>query len=316
MNNIKPYFSVVIPLYNKRPHIKRSVFSVLNQTYENFELIVVDDGSTDGSLDELKDIEDKRLKIYEKENGGASSARNYGIRKATANYVAFLDADDEWNIAFLETIIKMYTKFPNKGIYTTAYELISGSQKNINIIKGTDEIFKLEDYFKEFVNLGISINNSSTTVVRKDLLFVAGLFPEQLKNFEDFNVWFKIALLEDVIYNQRILSYIHLDAVNRSNHGNNAYYLLISYSKLVIDIEKFIVDQNLKRGNIDLVFQHGAVGIMRQAIKAKEWNFFQVFKKSELYNYINFYQKIFYMTNINRIGLIIYKILTIFGLKK
>jgi glycosyltransferase involved in cell wall biosynthesis len=316
MSNNKIFFSVVIPLYNKRPHIQRSVFSVLNQSYENFELIVVDDGSTDGSLDELQDINDKRLKIFEKENGGVSSARNYGIKKATSDYVAFLDADDEWDIAFLETIVQMYELYPNGGIFTTGCRIVSSDSQRVSCIKHINNIFKLKNYFKEFVNLSAPINNSSTSVVKKESLFKVGLFSENLKNYEDLNVWFKIALIDDVIYSKKILASIYINSVNRSSVNINVYHLLKSYSSLTTDIEDFIMNQKLDKGDIDLVFQKGTIGIMRQAIKARNWAFFETFKKSELYRYINTYHKIVYLTRLNRLGLIAYKILNILGLKK
>ena len=314
----KPFFSVVVPLYNKKPHIKRSVSSVLIQTFEDFELIVVDDGSTDASLDELKDIKDNRLKIFEKENGGASSARNFGIKQAKADYVAFLDADDEWNEAFLETIVEMYDLFPDKGMYATACELVDNFSESTIVIKNKEIIFKIEDYFKEFVKLGAPVSNSSSTVVKKELLIAVGLFPEYLTNFEDWNVWFKVALLSDTVYTQRILSSIHLDAENRSNQytSKKPIDLLKEYDKLIIDIERFINKHKTNRQSIDIVFERKAQGFINGAIKDRKWNFLEVFKDSELYKYTNNYQRIVYMSNINKLVLVAYKILNIIGVKK
>jgi len=312
MSENKQFFSVVIPLYNKRPHICRSVFSVLNQSYDNFELIVVDDGSTDGSLNEINEIEDKRLRIFEKENGGVSSARNFGIKKANADYVAFLDADDEWSLDFLKTISEMYNLFPNKGMYATAYKLVSSSSEINKNINNENQVFEIEDYFQEFLKLRAPVNDSSATVIRRDLLFTVGLYPEDLNNFEDWTVSFKVALYSDVIYSTKVLSSVHLDTVNRISQGVDKYRQLKSYDKLIVKIEEFILKKKLKRGNINLLFESQAKYFMKNSIINKEWEFFDVFKKTNLYKYTRVYQRILYVSKLNRITLFIYKVFLLF----
>ena len=100
------YFSVVIPLYNKEAYVAKTLNSVLNQTYRNFEVIIVNDCSTDNSLDVVKAARDHRIKIIEhSENKGLSASRNTGINAATHLYIAFLDADDYWDSTYLETIL-------------------------------------------------------------------------------------------------------------------------------------------------------------------------------------------------------------------
>ena len=89
-------FSVVIPLYNKQDCIRNTVQSVLNQTFPDFEINIVDDGSTDRSLESARQFDDPRIRVFSKPNGGVSSARNYGIRQSRKKYIAFLDADDLW----------------------------------------------------------------------------------------------------------------------------------------------------------------------------------------------------------------------------
>ncbi len=316
MSEDKLFFSVVIPLYNKKPHIKRSVCSVLNQSYQNFELIVVDDGSSDGSLDELKNINDKRLKVFKQENAGVSSARNLGIKKSNADYVAFLDADDEWSILFLENICEMYRLFPDKGMYATAYKLVDDNMEILKVIKKEEEIFKIEDYFQEFIDLKAPVNDSSATVIKKDLLFTVGLYPEDMKNFEDWTVSFKVALIEDVIYTQKVLSSVYLDTINRSSQGVNNLILLNFYDKLTIYIENFIIENQLHRGSIDLVLQKKAQGFMNAAIKNKQWDFFDTFKTSQLYNYTNIYQKIIYISPLNKIVSTVYSFIHFIGIKK
>lgn len=104
-------FSIIIPLYNKRTLIKKSIDSIQSQSCQNFEIIVVDDGSTDDSAIYVKQFVDSRIKYYYKENGGVSSARNYGIDKANGEWVIFLDADDE----MLPDTLSSYERIINIG---------------------------------------------------------------------------------------------------------------------------------------------------------------------------------------------------------
>jgi glycosyltransferase involved in cell wall biosynthesis len=97
----QPYFSVVISLYNKEKHIQSTIESVLAQTFVDFEIVVVNDGSTDGSEAVVKSIDNGRIQIYSQENKGASAGRNAAISKATGTYIALLDADDLWKPNYL-----------------------------------------------------------------------------------------------------------------------------------------------------------------------------------------------------------------------
>ena len=101
MNNS---FTVIIPLYNKEPYIKRALETVLNQTYDNFEMIIIDDGSTDEGVRIVSSIQDTRIKVFSQINSGVSAARNRGALLAKNQYLAFLDADDTWEPNFLQEI--------------------------------------------------------------------------------------------------------------------------------------------------------------------------------------------------------------------
>lgn len=108
--------SVIIPLYNKENCIKKTIKSVLNQTYHDFELVIVDDGSTDNSKNIVLSINDSRIRYVYKPNGGVSSARNYGLQQVSSDWVVFLDADDSFFPDTLESFIKAVRKYPKADV--------------------------------------------------------------------------------------------------------------------------------------------------------------------------------------------------------
>ena len=113
--------SVVIPLYNKEKSIAHTLKCVLNQTYRDFEVVVVDDGSKDNSAAVVEQFEDKRIRLVRQKNGGVSAARNRGIAEARGEYVAFLDADDVWKQNHLESITNLIHQFPKSKAWATCY---------------------------------------------------------------------------------------------------------------------------------------------------------------------------------------------------
>ena len=113
--------SVVIPLYNKERYIERAVYSVLSQTFQQFEIVIVNDGSTDGSVSVIERMNNPLIRLIHQKNGGVSAARNRGIEEARFEYIAFLDADDEWKENHLEVIAGLIRKFPECGVFGTSY---------------------------------------------------------------------------------------------------------------------------------------------------------------------------------------------------
>ncbi len=116
-------FSVIVPVFNKFPHLERSIESVLNQQYKNFELIIVDDGSTDGSYEKALSYSDERIRVFQRNEPGPGgyAARNFGIQKSTFDWVAFLDADDEWLEQHLATFIELVTFQPKAQLLSTCW---------------------------------------------------------------------------------------------------------------------------------------------------------------------------------------------------
>ena len=110
-----PFLSVIIPLYNKESYIKNTLRSVLEQNFTDFEIIIVNDGSTDNSLEIVSSFKDERIQVIHQPNSGASSSRNKAIQSAKTQYIAFLDADDFWFPNHLEELVQLIQDFPNCG---------------------------------------------------------------------------------------------------------------------------------------------------------------------------------------------------------
>src|SRR5690606_5467803 len=135
-----PLFSIVIPLYNKEKHIAETLASVLGQSFADFEVIVVNDGSTDGSLSAVNAFNDPRLFVHTKENGGVSDARNYGIAKAKGDFIALLDADDTWEPTFLQEMKCLMEKYPDCDLYASAFKKLKKHKAILNGHKIPEEI--------------------------------------------------------------------------------------------------------------------------------------------------------------------------------
>ena len=160
-------FSVDIPLYNKRNAITRTIRSVLDQTVRDFELVVVDDGSTDDSYSVVSRIDDERIRLIHKENGGVSSARNVGIKASKSSYVALLDGDDYWAPTFLEEQSALIEEFPKAGLWGVNYAFVKGDKCD-PCRQGMGDGYRgyVEGYFSSSHN---DLFCSSSVVARKDV---------------------------------------------------------------------------------------------------------------------------------------------------
>ena len=144
--------SVIIPLYNKEDYISTSIKSIFKQSYNDYEIIVVNDGSTDKSVDIVKAFNDERIRIINQKNAGVAAARNKGIEEAKGEYIAFLDADDEWKEDYLATQMELAEKYPQCDVFATNYEFCDANgKKTKTIIRGIqfqEESGVLNNYFE------------------------------------------------------------------------------------------------------------------------------------------------------------------------
>lgn len=236
-------FSVIIPLYNKAPYIRKALESVLAQTYTDYELIIVDDGSTDGSftiakqfIDErlkIKGTEDEvkgyRLKVKGKENSGAetngyklssinyklirqansgvSAARNNGVAQSSGDYIAFLDADDWWDSTYLERMAQLITDYPDAGLYACNYVYYKAGKTHVALNIPTGYI----NYPKAYYESNAMPVWTGAAMVPRMVFEEMGGFPLGIKLGEDFLLWSKIALRYPVAFLNEPLAYYNND---------------------------------------------------------------------------------------------------------
>lgn len=207
----------MIPLYNKQESAARAIRSVLAQSYPHFELIVVDDGSTDASQAVARSFTDPRFKLLTQINEGVASARNRGVEAASFDYVCFLDADDEYSVDFLSEISKLIQVNRNAALYCCRYKEVDEQGRpflgNCDLPKAF--FGEVNDFFLHYKH-SRSLMCSSNICARRKLILEVGGFPAGQRIGEDIYLWLRLALKGSVMFSDQILATIYRNAENRT----------------------------------------------------------------------------------------------------
>ena len=204
-----PTVSVIIPTYNRAHLIGRAIRSVLNQTYQDFELIVVDDGSTDNTEEVVKGFNDGRIRyIRHDENRGGAAARNTGIKASQGEYIAFLDSDDEWLPHKIEKQLTVFSKGSLRlGVVYTGVrtvDLRSGRLIHIKLPQARGDIFR------KLLSENVVVGSTSTALIRRSCLGKSGLFDENLPSRQDLDLWIRLARYYTFDYVREVLAVIYI----------------------------------------------------------------------------------------------------------
>lgn len=214
----KPIVSVVVPLYNKGKTIRRTLDAIIGQTVGNIEIVVVDDGSTDGSAEIVEEVRDSRIRLIRQLNSGVSQARNNGVRQSRCDLIAFIDADDEWTPVHLENILKASNRFPRCGIYATNYSVVmpDGSLRHprFHELQPEDGFCLIRNYFKTSKTSSV-LSCSSIALTREVFLRIGG-FPVTETVKEDHCLYAKIALDHQIGFAIESTAVYRMDAENRT----------------------------------------------------------------------------------------------------
>lgn len=188
-----PQISVVIPAYNAERTIVETIQSVQKQTFQDLEIIVINDGSQDKTLELVRSIQDDRLHIFSYENGGLPVARNRGISHATSKFIAFLDADDLWTADKLEQQITVLQQNPEAGVaYSwTCFMDVDEQGKPLSFLPSPKYSFAGNVY--EDLLVSDFIHSGSNTLIRREAIETAGEFDPVLKSCEDWDYWLRLA---------------------------------------------------------------------------------------------------------------------------
>lgn len=231
-----PYFSIVIPVYNKEKFVTKTIESVLSQTFIDYEIIIVNDGSTDLSEAKISAFKDNRIKYYSKKNEGVALARNFGIEKATADYICFLDADDYWYPTFLETMHRYSSELPEQKVFAAAIEIETKNKTipaHYSILPTSD--FQIVNFFdasqKECALW------TSSVCIHKSVFEKVGDFDTNIKHGEDTELWIRIGLQFPIVFIRKILArYVYDD--KSISRNSNYYFEQYTFDKYALEEKK------------------------------------------------------------------------------
>ncbi len=221
-------FSVIIPLYNKAKYVAKTINSVLLQTFADYELVIVDDGSKDNSADIAEKVIVGQLhcKLIRQKNAGVSVARNNGVVASQGDYLCFLDADDRWEPTFLEEMSRLIEEFPEAGIYGTNYTIVNETKKKTRVAPiGVDAGFEKGyiNYCQVYAKTLAMPLWTGAVCVPRTVFNEFGGFPKGIKLGEDFLLWIRIALKYKVAFLNKPLSFYNQD-VETANRGVGRLY--------------------------------------------------------------------------------------------
>jgi glycosyltransferase involved in cell wall biosynthesis len=200
--NPEPKVDVIIPTYNGLPYLKQTVESILAQTYKNFELYIIDDGSTDKTDVYVKNLKDKRIHYEKKKNGGQSTARNLGIKISSSPYISFIDSDDIWYPEKLEKQMQIMQRNSSVGLVYGHHYLIDED----NIIQGNLRIWKRGKIFDDLCSGNFIAGSASMVLIRRSVFDNIGVFKEDFLIGEDWEMWLRIAQKYEIDFVPEIIA--------------------------------------------------------------------------------------------------------------
>ncbi|NQT77504.1 MAG: glycosyltransferase family 2 protein [Bacteroidetes bacterium] len=261
--------SVIIPLYNKAGYISKAIDAVLQQSLSDFELIIVNDGSTDNSLEVVQQINDNRIRIIEQSNAGVSTARNNGAKASKYELLAFLDADDWWDTNYLREMNHLIQKYPDAGLWASGYYKVKGGKK-IRAKIGLKEGFSKGyiNYFQVYAKTMWMPITSSSFIVQKNVFEAFRGFKPDLKIGEDFDLWVRIALKYKIALINKPLVYYNQD-VDLSNRAVSSLKYYKPQNHFIFQLD-YLHAEELKRKDLKQLLDNiRAYGLLKYIVYNK-----------------------------------------------
>lgn len=278
----KTLFSIIVPVYNSETFLENCIHSIIMQTYQNYEVIIINDGSTDGSINILKKYEeqDKRVKVFSKENGGLSSARNYGISKATGDYIVFLDSDDYISDNYLETIWNEINKF-NPDIVRTKLNTVDLNLGKVKI----DNDLPTGIFFSGMETQLLLMKNKISSVmsclyVYKRKYWIDNNFNFELNRYhEDYGLILlvllkasRVVVANEAIYYYCIRENSIMTTKDSQKNLKKAHDKLYFYNKIITYLKSY----NGNKKDIDYIISYFSNGLIvaLKYLRGKDFNSF------------------------------------------
>lgn len=249
---MKPRFSIIVPLYNKASYVRKALDSIVSQTFKDWELVIVDDGSTDNSLtmvqeyiesERMSELVKERIIILSQKNAGVAAARNRGVAASHGECVCFLDADDWWEPTFLEEMDRLIAEYPDAGLYASNYIYYKPGKTHVALHLPRGYI----NYPEAYLQSGSMPVWTGATCMPRKVFDEMGGFPFGIKLGEDFLLWAKTALHYPVAFSEKPLAYYNNDVpaslrATRNLHAPK-YHMLFNLGPLEREIEQSTTDQ-------------------------------------------------------------------------
>ncbi len=251
---MNPKISIIVPLYNKENAIRQTIQSVLDQSFKDYELLIVDDGSTDNSLAVVRSFNDKRIRLVSKTNGGVSDARNFGIKNAKSDYIFLLDADDTITKNCLSILNKLTLDYQNEFVFSANFILRSSDNKENVFCRGKNE--ELISKTLKAIWTRKAYPRTGSMLIKKQCFEQVGYFRTDISVFEDLEFTIRLAKQYHIAYSPKIImTYVtEHNALSKSHlHLSKefAYYISIRnksfYEQVILAENLFQTYQKRKR---------------------------------------------------------------------
>jgi len=281
--------SIVIPLYNKEKSVANTLSTVFNQTFQDFEVVIVDDGSTDNSVAEVLKIQDSRIRLFHQANAGVSAARNKGIAEAKYDYIAFLDADDEWYPDYLQEQVNLINNYPECSVFACDYQFRNHKgelkQTKINKVPFSSQTGILTNYF-EVASCSHPPLWTSAVMVKKDAVLSVNGFPVGIRSGEDLSTWARLAIRYFIAYSRRILPIYNLTSAEsyescpsrepeKDDYVGTELIRLYENNKTVVGLKKYVALWFKMRASTYLLFGDKK-NTLKESLKSLKYNPFNI----------------------------------------
>jgi glycosyltransferase involved in cell wall biosynthesis len=257
---IRPRIGVVVPLFNKGAYVQNALRSALAQAPAVAEVVVIDDGSTDGGAERVREIDEPRVRLFSQANSGVAAARNRGVAECSSDVIAFLDADDWYLPGFTAAVAEMSNRFPQAAVYATAYRRHSVDDTDLETQErdarnAAPQAFLLDNFYRQWARAPMFF--TSSLCVKREALLASRLgFPVGERLGEDQDLWFQLAERFAIAYCPWPLAVYRVGVAGSATIEDRSTATLPCYERLAARLRNGVVPAHLRWGARKLLASH------------------------------------------------------------